>query len=283
MNSLRPRLTYANLISTLALFLAVSGGVALAATHLAKNSVGTKQLKKNAVTSVKVKRGAVGAGKIANGAVGSDKIADGAVGAGKIANGAVGSDKIAANAVGGAQADEASFQGLVKGNGTLTTSTFTAPALAGLLPQALLLADIPSLGAQVKMVFCGDFNVSNKDEMRVQVVGANATAPYTGVMEVQASDLPIGANAPDFTEFAGGSYLTGGEILRAHLSGSELPLPQTEIPGLFGIVAKWDVQLFRGSGPNASSAHITISARNDSTANNQQGQCHISAETIVTP
>jgi hypothetical protein len=51
---LKRRLTYANVISTLCLFLLLGGG-AYAASHLGKNTVGTKQLKKNAVTGAKVK------------------------------------------------------------------------------------------------------------------------------------------------------------------------------------------------------------------------------------
>lgn len=56
---LRPRLTYANVIATLALFLALGGGAAFAASQLGKNSVGAKQLKRNAVTGVKVKDGSL--------------------------------------------------------------------------------------------------------------------------------------------------------------------------------------------------------------------------------
>lgn len=55
MQRLRKRLSYANVIATLALFLAL-GGVGYAATKLPKNSVGTKQIKKNAVTGAKVKK-----------------------------------------------------------------------------------------------------------------------------------------------------------------------------------------------------------------------------------
>lgn len=56
MNQLRKRLTYANVMSSIAVFLLLGGATALAAKNvLPKNSVGTKQLKKNAVTSVKVK------------------------------------------------------------------------------------------------------------------------------------------------------------------------------------------------------------------------------------
>jgi hypothetical protein len=55
MRRLRGKLTYANVISTLCLFLLLGGGAAFAASHLGKNSVGSKQLKKNSVTGAKVK------------------------------------------------------------------------------------------------------------------------------------------------------------------------------------------------------------------------------------
>lgn len=55
---LRKRLTYANVMATLALFLAL-GGTSYAVTALPKNSVGTQQLKKNAVTGDKVKAGSL--------------------------------------------------------------------------------------------------------------------------------------------------------------------------------------------------------------------------------
>ncbi len=54
----RNRLTYANVIATLALFLAL-GGSSYAALKLPGGSVGTKQLKRNAVTSPKVKPGSL--------------------------------------------------------------------------------------------------------------------------------------------------------------------------------------------------------------------------------
>lgn len=55
MKQIRKRLTYANVMSTMAVFLLVGGGAAFAATKLPKNSVGGKQLKNNSVTSPKVK------------------------------------------------------------------------------------------------------------------------------------------------------------------------------------------------------------------------------------
>jgi hypothetical protein len=54
----RARLTYANVIATVALFVAL-GGSSYAALKLPKASVGAKQLKKNSVTTVKVKPGSL--------------------------------------------------------------------------------------------------------------------------------------------------------------------------------------------------------------------------------
>src|ERR1700710_1838869 len=51
-------LTYANVMATVAVFLALGGG-AYAAVKLPKNSVGSKQIKKNAVTSSKIKNGSL--------------------------------------------------------------------------------------------------------------------------------------------------------------------------------------------------------------------------------
>jgi hypothetical protein len=53
MRAIRQRLTYANVIATVALFLAL-GGAAVAATQLPRNSVGTGQLKAGAVTAGKI-------------------------------------------------------------------------------------------------------------------------------------------------------------------------------------------------------------------------------------
>ena len=50
---IRTRLTYANVVASLALFLAL-GGAAFAATQLPRNSVGTGQLKTEAVTAGKI-------------------------------------------------------------------------------------------------------------------------------------------------------------------------------------------------------------------------------------
>jgi len=96
MKSIRKRLTYANVISTLGVFFLLAGGSALAAKQLGKKTVGAKQLKSNAVTTAKIKKAAVTRAKIAANAIDSTKVADGSVTGSKIADGAVTGGKIAA-------------------------------------------------------------------------------------------------------------------------------------------------------------------------------------------
>lgn len=70
MMSVRKRLTYANVMSSIAVFLVVAGGTAFAATQLEKESVGTKQLKKEAVSLAKINAAAKSALKGATGPAG---------------------------------------------------------------------------------------------------------------------------------------------------------------------------------------------------------------------
>jgi hypothetical protein len=63
MEAIRRKLNYANVMATIAVFVAL-GGSAYAVGRLPKNSVGAKQLKKSAVTTAKVKDGAITGQKI---------------------------------------------------------------------------------------------------------------------------------------------------------------------------------------------------------------------------
>jgi hypothetical protein len=74
----RNRLTYANVMSSIAVFLVIGGATAFAA--LGKNTVGTKQLKKNAVTSAKIKKNAVTTAKIKKDAVTGAKVKESTLG-----------------------------------------------------------------------------------------------------------------------------------------------------------------------------------------------------------
>ncbi len=92
-----PKPSYANVVATLALFIAL-GGVAVAA-GLPKNSVGPNQIKNGAVSAAKLKKAAVTAGKLAPKSVVAGKLGANAVLPGNLGNGVISTNKIAGGAV----------------------------------------------------------------------------------------------------------------------------------------------------------------------------------------
>jgi hypothetical protein len=106
------RLTYANVIASLALFLALGGGAVWAASNKA-NQVGTGKLKQNAVTAGKIKANAVTQTKIRNNAVTNAKLRVGAVNFTTIAPGTnvIATATAASVAVDGPSAVPVSFSG----------------------------------------------------------------------------------------------------------------------------------------------------------------------------
>jgi hypothetical protein len=108
MQRLSSKLTYANVVSTIALCLAVGGGAAFAAgkidsSQIATGGVHTKNLQQRSVTSGKLALGAVRSNQIAPGAVDTGELAPGAVRSGQIGAGAVGTRQLGAGAVGSDQ------------------------------------------------------------------------------------------------------------------------------------------------------------------------------------
>jgi hypothetical protein len=67
-NRITRRLSYANVIASLALFIAL-GGASYAAVAIPANSVGTKQLKKSAVAGSKIKPNAISSAKVKDGSL----------------------------------------------------------------------------------------------------------------------------------------------------------------------------------------------------------------------
>jgi len=97
-NRLTKHLSVANVLSCMALFVALSG-VAYAAGTLKKNQVKATNVAKEAITSPKLKKGSVTSAKLANGSVISVKLANGSVVNAKIAGGAISASKLANGAV----------------------------------------------------------------------------------------------------------------------------------------------------------------------------------------
>ncbi len=130
------KLTYSNLIASLALFIAL-GGAAVAA-GLAKNSVGSKQLKANAVTAAKIKNSAVNSHKLAHGAVVAGKLGANSVSSGVLQNESVSAAKLAKNSV----ANAAIANGVVGTNKLGNNVVTTAKLADGSVSSAKLSGEI---------------------------------------------------------------------------------------------------------------------------------------------
>lgn len=141
MNQLKRHLSVANVLSGIALFVALSGA-AYAATlapksvktkNLANSAVTAKKLHNGAVTSPKIGKEAVIAAKIAQGNVGSTQLADGGVRSGDLGGGVVTTQKLKDGAVTSAKLDgEAVGTGQLK-NGAVTSAKLSSSFLSQLV------------------------------------------------------------------------------------------------------------------------------------------------------
>jgi hypothetical protein len=105
---IRKRITYANVMSSIAVFLVLGGGAAYAA-----KKIGSNEIKGNSITTGKIKKEAVSASKIKKNAVTTAKIANGAVTGAKLNLGTVGTVPNATHAI---NADNANNANTVGGN-----------------------------------------------------------------------------------------------------------------------------------------------------------------------
>jgi hypothetical protein len=128
MKRFRPRLTYANVIASLALFVALGGSAV--AGGLAKNSVGPNQLKKGAVSAPKLAKQAVTSGKIAPQAVTAGKLGPNAVLPGNLGAGIIDASKISAGAVTAEKIKNNVVTGNKITNGAVTSQKIAAAGVA---------------------------------------------------------------------------------------------------------------------------------------------------------
>jgi hypothetical protein len=142
MKSLRKRLTYANVMSSIAVFLVVAGGTAFAATKIGSNEIKanaiiTGKIKKEAVTEGKIKAGAIGNSRLANAAVTASKLAANSVTGSALADGSVSSGKLANNSVtAGALADESVTSSKLANNAVTAGKLADASVTSGKLANA---------------------------------------------------------------------------------------------------------------------------------------------------
>lgn len=118
---MRARLSYANVMATVAAFLALGGGAyaalslpanSVTSREIARNAVKAKQIKKRAVRKKELKRDAVRTRKIKDGRVLTVDLADAAVNGAKLADAAVSTPKLADGSVTPPKLGDVSFAGV---------------------------------------------------------------------------------------------------------------------------------------------------------------------------
>jgi hypothetical protein len=207
---IRKRLTYANVMSSIAVFLVIGGATAIAAKQvLPKNSVGTKQLKKNAVTSPKLADGSVTSSEIAdaavtlaelaNNSVNSAKITDASVTSADIADAAVTLAKLAGNSVDSTKVVDESLAAADLGPNSVSTSEIATNGV-----QALEIADNTIDGGEVVNAGLSDIDVGNAsgtftfDAASVAANGCTVVAP--SVAGVDNNDHVLVSPPPSIME-----------------------------------------------------------------------------------
>ena len=189
---LRPRLTFANVVSVMALFIAL-GGLSYAAAQIGSkqivnNSIRSKDIRNGGVASRDIRTNTVGSFDIADNGVGTVDIADGAVGTGKLADGAVDTGKLADNAVGSGKIANGSVNNddtnaelaLAKGFATVDSTNVNGPTdVLNFGGQQTSTASDGVTAVRVAqgvydVTFTGDFTgVNNVNDLTYQVTGRN--------------------------------------------------------------------------------------------------------------
>ena len=165
-SKVRSRLTYANVMATIAVFIAL-GGVSYAALRIPARSVGSKQLKFNSVGSNHMKPQSVGDQKLKPGAVGPAALQEGSWAAALQGN-AVNSDQIFPGAVGSRELKDFSVACDDLDPSAAMPRLFAHVNYAGTLGES---AGVSSAGRSIEGQFFVDFNRSLRSCVAVASVG----------------------------------------------------------------------------------------------------------------
>ena len=207
MKQLSKHLTFANAISCIALFIALSGAAYAAKATIGNKAVKTRNLANGSVNTLKLRSGAVTTLKLRNGAVTGPKIAPGAIGSGQIANGAVRSAAIGGGVVTTGKLKDGAVATDKLANGAVTNSKLGADALtAGKIQDGAVTGAklSPSLLAQL---------VKN-----VSYVPATSASNMSEETKTATATCPAGKQV-----VGGGAKVIGGNVLIAVTESAPAP------------------------------------------------------------
>jgi trimeric autotransporter adhesin len=128
LSRIRPRLTYANVVASIALFVVLGGG----AYATIDRKIGTSDLRKGAVTTPKLGKQAVKAGKLAKDSVRPPKIRDGAVNTNKLGDESVTGSKVSDGAVSTSKLSDGAVSTSKLSDGAVSTSKLADGAVTDL-------------------------------------------------------------------------------------------------------------------------------------------------------
>jgi hypothetical protein len=150
----RRHVTYANVTSTLAVFLLLAGGTAIAAKRLRANSVSSRVVRDSSLLSpdfadglgasgADVADGSLSAADLAEGSLTGADVADGSLTGADLADGAVGAAQLGPGGIGkGALASNAVESGAIA-DGTIRGSDVGTDTITGLRVQGATLGTVP--------------------------------------------------------------------------------------------------------------------------------------------
>lgn len=212
---LSSRLSYANVIATLALFLAVAGGTVYAASEIGRNDVKSKNIAKGAVktsdlaaaavTGAKVKDATITGGDLADGTVTGGDLEDGTITGGDIQEGTITGGDIAAGVIPQIKAD---VTGSATGGpqGGINTATTSPVPLSGTTSFTPGEGEVAALAAEAQFTYATTNAANlcspalgllvNGEETRV-FVGPGSTNSTTPVQRIgHDADGPFGLLSP---------------------------------------------------------------------------------------
>jgi len=136
---IRSKLSFANVVSMMALFIALSGIAwaaslprdSVGAAQIKKDAVGASEIKKDAVSRSEVKRGAVSTDELKDGGVGAIDVTDGSLAGAEIADGTLALADLGPNSVDGSKVVEGSIGGGDVADGSLGGGDVAAGTFLG--------------------------------------------------------------------------------------------------------------------------------------------------------
>jgi hypothetical protein len=230
---IRQRLTYANVMSSIAVFFVLSGATAFAATK-----IGSGQLKANSVLTGKIKKEAVTTSKIKNNSITTSKIADKAVTGAKIDPVGLGTVPNATNAVNATNATHAV-------NATNAVNAQKAGSINGQSLHKILFRTTSDSGT------VGPQTVFNSGGLQINVICTNGQATVTATTTKNDSSIYVNV-------FDSGS----AEVAQEQLESGEFDTGETA-DMLAGEGGNNDMSLFEFDAVDGSVVTGTINTDED--------------------